>query len=681
MQPNRIRRWAWWSNQLGGVLLLVTALVVLVLVWDWNWFKPLIERQASATLGRTVHIEAFALRGWRYPTAVLDGIRIDNPPGFPRDSGFGRVERLELSIDPRALLDCQLYLSSIHLQRPEFALYAPPDAPANWIFASDEAESDPDPSPTLELVIGRLSIAGGQLRFEHPGFKSDFRAIVETLPGETPEASELHVRASGRYAGQPLSASFTGGALLSLRDPTNPYPVLLDLNNGATRLRLNGTLLDPLRLGGADLDLRFEGTDMATLYPLTGVPLPATAPYRIGGHFDYQRTADGPQFRFHDFSGTVGDSDLSGDVTVRTGGPRLKILANLRSRQVLFADLAGFVGAPPGKADNKGQSAAQKKERREKQASPRLLPDEPINLPKLRSADFDVRYVAQRIQSGDTPFDDLSAHLRVDDGVLSLHPISFGIGGGGIVANLLLDGTQDLVHVRADADFRDVDFARILDALNYRGSGRVDGRVSLDARGNTVAELLGGGDGELLLSMAGGDVSALLVNLVGLDFGNAVLSALGIPSRAKLRCMAADLDLKDGLVSTDTLLMDTTEANIVGSGTVNLATEKLDYQVQTQPKTFNIGSVSAPINIGGTLKDPKVRPDAKSLGLRGGAAIALGIVATPLAALVATLQPGTGKDLDCAAMLRTVRSEARKVPRTPAPPNTDVPPSSDAAGS
>lgn len=662
-----IRRWAWWTNELGGLLVVVAALVALVWLWDWNWFRPLIERQASAALGRTVRIASFGVHGWRYPTIALEQIRIDNPEGFARDSGFGRVERLEVTFDPRALLDRELSLTAIHLERPEFALYGPPDAPANWVFPTSPEPEKADAKPPLELRIGRLSITGGQVRFEAPQYKSDFRAIIETLPGDDPKAPELHVRASGRYSGQPLFASFVGGALLSLRDASHPYPVLFTVSNGATHLRLHGTLLDPIRLGGADLDLRFEGADLADLYALTGVPLPPTAPYRIAGRFDFHQDERGPQFRFRDFTGTVGKSDLSGDIAVRTGGPRLKIEGDLRSKQVLLADLGGFVGSAPGEADAAGQTEEQKRKRAEQEASPRVLPDTPVNLPKIRAADFDIRYAARRIQTKDTPFDELAVHLRIDDGVLSLLPVQFGIGGGAIAANVRLDGTQDRAHVQADADFRQVDFSKVMGALEYRGSGKVDGRASLDARGNTVAELLGAGNGRVRLSMEGGDVSALLINLAGLDFGNALLSALGIPNRAKLRCMIADLDMQKGLVRTDRLLLDTTEANVVGDGTVNLADEHIDYRVRTQPKTFNIGSISAPIRIGGTLKQPRVRPEAKSLGLRGGAAVALGIVATPLAALLATIQPGTGKDQDCEGMLREVRREAARLPRVPTP--------------
>lgn len=671
------------------MLLFAGALMWLLLAWDWNWFRPFIESAASEALGRELRVADLDVDGWPHPTVVLHRIRIGNPAGFVREDPFATVQRLEVQFDPAALLDRTLSLLLIHVERPQLALFAPPEGPANWVFPTPSESDEP---PPLELVIRRLSIADGEVHVLHPGFKSDFRAKVFTrTPNEAkgdfvgpppgprayPEAPaeastdepEIHVEAKGRYAGQPLSARFVGGSVLALREEADPYPISLDVANGPTRLGLKGTLIEPLRFAGARLALSFQGPDMSLLYPLTGVPLPPTAPFRIEGRFDYADGKPGPSFRFSGFTGTVGSSDLSGSVAVQTGGPRLRISGEMRSKNVLLADLGGLVGAAPGEADAKGTTTEQKTEHARAEASPRLLPDKPINLPKLRVADFDLRYSARRIQSQDTPFDDLSAHLRIDDGVLSLRPLKFGVGGGAIATNLLLDGTRDLVRIEADADFRHVDFARILrETADVRGAGRIDGRASLRSHGNSVADILGAGNGKLRLSMAGGDMSALLIDLAGLDFGNALLSALGIPSRAELRCMIADLDLKDGLVNTELLLLDTTEASVTGTGTINLKTEQLDYRVQTEPKTLNIGSVAAPINIRGSLKNPKVRPDSKSLGVRGAAAVVLGVVATPLAALLATIQLGRGKDADCAALLEELRREASLLPRAPDPP-------------
>src|SRR3546814_7004576 len=134
--------------------------------------------------------------------------------------------------------------------------------------------------------------------------------------------------------------------------------------------------------------------------------------------------------------------------------------------------------------------------------------------------------------------------------------------------------------------------------------------------------MLGDGDGSLKLFMVGGDISALLVNLAGLDRGNALSSALGLPRRAEMRCMIVDMGLHDGQVKTNTLLFDTSAANLLGSGSIDLNKETVDYQIRTQPKQPNIGSLAAPININGPLRSPRILPDPGALAVRGGVAAA-----------------------------------------------------------
>ncbi|MGH8446173.1 MAG: AsmA-like C-terminal region-containing protein, partial [Solimonas sp.] len=248
-------------------------------------------------------------------------------------------------------------------------------------------------------------------------------------------------------------------------------------------------------------------------------------------------------------------------------------------------------------------------------------------------------------------------------------PLKLGVGEGSVLANITLDARQDLMHTTADVDFRKLDFRKVMDKLTiFRGTGVMGGGARLDAHGNSLAAMLGGGNGGLKLFMSGGDVSALLVNLAGLDIGNSLVSALGIPSRAKLRCMLADLDLQDGHLKTNTLLVDTSEANIVGSGGADLKNEQLDYKIRTQPKRMNIGSLATPIVITGALRSPSIRPEAGPLAVRGGAAIALGVFLTPLAALIPTIQLGLGEDSDCVALIQQARQPVQLPPPQKKPP-------------
>ncbi len=638
---------------LGAVALI---LLVVILLWDWNWFRPLVEKQASAAINREVTLRHFDIDMGLHPKVIADGIAVANPDEFPAGSHLATVERLAIRINPWALFRGRLNLMEIEVDRPVGDLRPGPSGKPNYLFDLPKSD-DQDKSEPLQIDIGQLAIAGGDVHFVEPAYKSDFRLKIRTEDNKKGEPS-IRVDVNGRYADADISGRFVGGSVLSLRDPAKPYAVDLRAKNGDTEVTLVGTVIDPIRLGGARLRLDFKGNNLADLFPLTGVPLPPSPPYRIGGMFDYK---DG-KFRFHDFSGVYGQSDIAGDLSVDPAGDaRRRITLDAHSEKVVWSDLSGFVGGTPGDKDAPTETAEQKTERAKTKAGGKLLPETPIELPRIRAADLNVHYKVTRIESDITPVDKLEVTLTTEDGLIRVKPLKLGVGAGSIVANIEMDGRKEVVHTVADIDFRKLDFSKIVDKLSvFRGTGTVGGSARLDAHGNSVAAMLGGGNGDLKLFMAGGDISALLVNLAGLDLGNSLVSALGLPSRAKLRCMVVDMSLDKGQVDTRLLLADTTEANIIGSGRIDLKQEQIDYKIHTEPKRLNVGSLAAPIDITGPLASPSIRPRIGQLAARGGAAVVLGALFTPLAALIPTIQLGLGEDNDCVALLREVESTQSK---------------------
>lgn len=637
---------------LYAVLLL---LATLLLLGDWNWFRPLLERQASAALGRPVSVRNLDVELGRHPLIVIDGIAVANPQGFPADSRMASVERLAIRINPWRLWHREIRLLDIQIDKPDADLHPGPDGKPNWQLP--ERKKSEESGRPWALEIDRLEIRQGHARIKEPRLRADFEIRVGTEESADGEP-RLHAEASGTYNAAPITANFVGGSLLGLRQPERPYPVRLSVVNGATRVLLKGTLLQPTKFGGAQLDLKLDGDTLADLYPLTGVPLPPTAAYALQGRLDYEQG----RVRFRDFQGRVGQSDLSGNLAVDLNGQRRLVTADMHSAKVVLADLGGFVGATPGQAGAETESAEQKEQRAQAQARDRVLPDKPINLPKLRAADLDIKYRADRIES-DLPFDGLSAHLLSREGELQLKPLQFKIGEGRIAGNIELDGRSDVVHVVGDVDFRRIDLKRLVrDNPALNGTGLIGGSARIDSYGNSTAQILGSGDGELRLYMNRGHLSALLVNLAGLEFGKALLSALGLPSETDVRCAIADLGLKEGLLETRLLLVDTGEANILGDGSISLREETLGYRVHTKPKRIGLASLRAPINIGGTFASPSIRPDWDRLAIKGGAAIALGALVGPLAALLPTVELGLGEDNDCKALVDEIKSEAANLP-------------------
>lgn len=630
----------------GGVL---AALALVAALWRWDWLIPLVEVRAGAATGRTVTIESLDVDPGRITRVVLGGVTVANPEGFPAGPPFARAERLEADVAVGPLLR-GVMLPRIALTRPQLRIAATADGAANYRFPAGDPGSEPGSPPK----IGRLDIAGGRIRVDIPRLRADFDADVATRD------DGVVAEARGTYAGQPIEARLSAGAILSLRE-AGPYPVDLSLANGETRVTAKGTLADPLHLGGATVRLTFEGANMADLTPLTGVPIPDTPPYRVAGDLAY---ADGA-VRFSEFEGRVGRSDLSGDIAVAPGEPRPKVTADLRSERVDLRDLGGFVGAQPG-AEEVQRTPEQKRGYAAAEADARLLPETPVNMPKVRAADVDLTYRGHRIEGEHMPFDDIAAHLTITDGRIALKPLTFGVGGGAVAANLDLEPlADDRIRLTADVDVRHLDLARAMRATQtFGGSGTVGGIARLSATGNSVASFLADGDGELILIMTGGDLSAVLVSLSGLQFGNALISALGLPERLQVRCAVVAMPLVDGVLDTRVAVIDTESDNILGDGAIDLGSERLDYSIRTVAKRPAVGSAPAPIRITGPLKSPAIAPGAEAAA-RGGLAALLGTVLTPLAALIPTIQLGVGEDTDCGELIHRVTTEPLTRPASP----------------
>ena len=155
----------------------------------------------------------------------------------------------------------------------------------------------------------------------------------------------------------------------------------------------------------------------------------------------------------------------------------------------------------------------------------------------------------------------------------------------------------------------------------------------------------------------------MLADLSGLQFGRALLSALGIPDRTKIECLIGDFGLRQGALSVRTLLLDTESHVVTGSGVAGLGKEVLDLRLRTDSKHFSIGSLPTSIGITGSFKSPSIAPDAAELGARAGAAVGLGVLFAPLA-LLPTIQLGVGENSQCERLTeagrgRTARAAGR----------------------
>lgn len=621
------------------LVFLLAAILLLIALWDWNWFKGPVERVVQAKTGRALQIGNLDVDLGRVTTIRADSITFANAE-WAKQPKMASADRVEIDVRVWPLLRGSVQLPEIRLTRPDALLQTAPKAgqAGNWDFMGESSGGEP-------LQLRRLHIDDGRLQFLDERGRTNIQVAVRSgEPKQAHAAPPLLVSGKGSWQGNAFTLNGNTESPLELTNSGHPFRIHLDGRAGATHAVASGTLINPFQFQTFKLQFRLSGQDMEDLYPLLGIALPSTPPYRLDG----QLSRDHQVWQYRKFNGTVGDSDLGGDVKVEVGGERPRLTANLVSKRLDFDDLAGFVGAPPKTGGEETANAEQKAEAARLAAKPTILPDTPYNLGKLRSMDADVRLRAQRINAPSLPLDDMDAHLFLDDGLLRLEPLNFGVAGGDIRSTVRMDARRPQIATSLKASVRRVQLGRLFpDAkLAEQASGGIGGEIDLTGNGNSIAAMLGSSDGTVAVGMGKGHVGNLIMELAGLDVAESLKFLFTGDKQIPLRCAFADFGVKDGLMDSRALAVDTTDTLIIGEGTVNLKNEQMDLLLKPRPKDISILALRSPLRISGTFKDPGFRPDFKALGLRGAIALALGSIAPP-AALLATFEPGPGKDSDC----------------------------------
>lgn len=621
---------------------LAIGVVVLVLLWDWNWFKRPIERQVEARTGREFDIggELDVDLGW-VPTVRMHDLRFGNAE-WAKEPTMATAERLEFAFELRPLFSGDIRIPRIRLSAPRLRLEKGQDGTGNWQFGDSDGEGP---------QFRRIWIDDGRLHFLDASRKTDIKVTVASAAPD-PKAKDrsagdsapIDVKGGGLWHGNEFTVRGNAESPLALGDRDSPYRIDAHAQAGATRAHARGTLLDPLRLRDFNIQLALSGKNLEDLYPLIGIATPPTPPYKLDGRL----TREARTWRYDDFTGVVGDSDLAGDASVDNAGKRPYLRANLVSKRLDFDDLAGFVGAAPkaGKGESTNPELAAQAARQ--QGDPRVLPDTPYKLERLRAMDADVRWKASRIDSPGLPLDDMDAHLLLENGVLRLQPLNFGVAGGDIRSTIRMDAREETIRTRAELRVQGLDLSKLLPKveLAQNAIGKVGGDITLAGSGNSIAKMLASSNGEVALGIGRGSISNLLMEMAGIDLAEIIKFKLGGDRQIPLRCAFGDFRVSNGVMTTRALAFDTTDTILVGEGTVSLRDETLDLTIKPRPKDRSLLSLRSPLIVDGTFKQPSVRPDYARVGLRAAIALVLGSIAPP-AALLATLELGPGEDSQC----------------------------------
>jgi AsmA protein len=613
---------------IGGVVLLVFVTLVLFVMFGLHLLRGPIERAVTEATGRELRIEGELkpIWDWVHPRFRAEDVTFANPEWAAQRYLF-RVKAMEASVSLLPLLAGRVVVPGLHLEQPEIFLELTPDGRKSWLLDQDQKDEGGS-----RVHIRGMTLDQAELEYLEPGRRIAISAEL------TSEKEGVVFTAEGEYKGLPMLASGVGGQVLALRAADTPYPLKGQGKFGATTIDVDGHVTNIIGLDALDAKIRVRGQSMVQLYDILGIAFPDTSPYDTTGRL--VRTDH--TWRYEDFSGKVGKSDLAGTFEFRRAEPRPLMKAELKSGLLNFADLGPLVGTT-------------------ERSKSGVLPDRPFDTARWGSVDADVLLRAGKIERpAQLPLENLSARIQMKEKVLTLQPLEFGIAGGKLAGTIRLDGTKDPINAAINMRVQNLKLAQLFPTIkeNQASIGDVDGLIKLDGKGNSVAKMLGGSNGKVGLFIDDGQISKFMMELAALDLWDVARLKLKGDEPVKIRCAIADFDVKDGLMQANALVFDTEVVNVGGSGSINLKNEQMDLTLKPEPKDRSIASLKSPLYLRGTFSKPEVGPDMGRLATRGAGAILMGIL-NPLLAVIPLLEEGKGKDSNCGKLIAEATSSAR----------------------
>lgn len=633
---------------LAAVVALFFVALVGIIVFSESLLRALIEVKGSKTLGRDISVEG-AIKvewHWNYTHIHIENLRLQNAADFS-EPDMARVELIELDFKPLRLLRGHIDIGDMSIIAPEIYLERKSADAANWNFAAfAQSNDDAVPDNRREFpVIDQLNVSRGHIIFKDnlKGLNLDLRLDSVTANDETPVAHKgfekgYSLSGSGRLQEQDFSLTASGGSLSELRDTSAPYPLRLSLEMGETKVLVDGRFKDPIKLEGVDALLKIEGANLADIFYLTSIPLPPTPNYTLEGKL----TKSGAVWAYQGFKGQVGSSDLSGNLSYDIGGERGFLTADLTSKVLDAADLGGFIGLDP-----EGESAP----------STKLIPDVPLSRERLLATDLDVRLNAAKIEAPNLPFKGMNVRFNLRNGLLKLDPLNLVLADGRVEGMIEVDANPEMPPMKIDLKLRQLNLNQFFKDTRFEATtqGLFGGKVNFAGAGASLADVLATSNGDLALIMSGGEISLLLIEAADLDIGQALPLLFGKDKSTRINCGVMNFNVKDGMLTSNVVALDTKDSLLVGNVDIDLKDEIIDARLDAKPKDTSLLSLRIPITINGNLKSPSIGLDQQKTASRGAVAVVLGALLTPFAALLAFVEDGDAADANCRLLIKEAR--------------------------
>jgi hypothetical protein len=499
----------------------------------------------------------------------------------------------------------------------------------------------------LERSSLLAELGSGQLTLKDPNSTVKIaielsKGIARALPGQ-----RVSVDLDGRIDVTPIAIRIASGALPDFLRASGRVPFSLTAEAADTRLELSGTATLPFSQREAELSLAVRGTRLDTLNTLARVQLPLWGPWEIGGSF----RMSGGGYEVPDLNVRVGDSSLVGHGSLTTAGVRPRLDVDLAARRIQLDDfkLAGWSAVD--KKESKPEQAMSVEQLRAKARAAAAQGQKLLSPQVLHSLDAYLHVAVAEVLSGKDQLGNGELKAQLQDGRLALEPAEVSVPGGSAKLALSYEPSDTDVHVGAQIDVSRFDYGilarRIKPDIDMKGLFSLHMRV--ESQAPSLDALMQHANGRIDFEVWPHDLKAGIFDLWAVNLFLALLPAVDPAAESKVNCVIGRFDLRDGKLTQDQILLDTSRMRVGGKGTVDFGTEALYFRLVPTAKTPQFFSLATPIEVNGTITNFKIGVSGSDV-LETSVRLFTSVIVVPLQKLFQRGVPRDGSDVCVSAL-------------------------------
>jgi len=414
-----------------------------------------------------------------------------------------------------------------------------------------------------------------------------------------------------------------------------------------TRFVFAGSLDLAKALRSLNLKASVTGKRLDSLNGLLDFDLPPLKSYKAAAQLVVRRD----RIDLSDLLIQVSESKLTGKMTADRSGGKPDVSIELNSPLIQLNDFdVGDWSPEIGDSEKPTPQEDFKKEKvttasQDQKSSPQGEVEELLSPQVLKKFNVRMNVKARKVMSGTDELGSGVLTVTQKDGRFTLDPMKLNIPGGSftLAATLKPDSQAPEASVRAVMD--KFDFGVLVRRANPKADigGLINLDVDLKSSANSFEKLMASSNGYFDFSGRLENLKAGIIDLWAVNVIAAVASGKD-NKPSEINCVLGRWTMKEGLLSPNIFLIDTTKIRICGKGHVDFKKETIDLKMAPTPKKPEFFSLATPIEVRGNFDDFGV-------GIQAGGLFGTTIrfiaspVTVPLARLFSKSLPDDGGDV------------------------------------